>query len=126
MIQHDSLVEGSIININNTTTKSLRVSRDTTDIRTITFHLNTISNRPCSSKTCLNEFQFRVISLLTNSSRTTSRVRYELTGSTQVYYLYFQLPNTIETSKIFHFRLRWELQLLFSYLRCIVSLRESN
>ncbi|CAF1046444.1 unnamed protein product [Rotaria magnacalcarata] len=96
MIQKDSLVTGSVIDINNTSMNSNRQIRQTSNFIKIIFDLNIISSKPCSIVSCLNAFQSRVIELLSGSNMTTSRVYCERTNSTEVYWLYFQLPQTIQ------------------------------
>ncbi|CAF3072481.1 unnamed protein product [Rotaria socialis] len=96
MIQKDSLVNGSVVHINNTSMKSNRQIRQTSNFIKIIFDLNIISSNPCSIASCLNDFQSRVIQLLSGSNMTTSRVYCERTNSTEVYWLYFQLPQTIQ------------------------------
>ncbi|CAF3625776.1 unnamed protein product [Rotaria sp. Silwood1] len=95
MIQQDSLVNGSIIEINTSSTKSKRQS---SDLFNITFDLNIISNKPCSTTSCLNEFQSHAVNLLTNSNKTIFRVSYELLNSTQIYWYYYQLPQQIQSN----------------------------
>ncbi|CAF2653442.1 unnamed protein product [Rotaria sp. Silwood2] len=102
MIQQDSLLNGSVIEINTSSRKSNRQRRQTSDLLNITFDLNITSNKVCSSTSCLNDFQSHAINLLSNSNKTTSRVRYELLNSTQIYWLYYRLPQKIQSSKIFY------------------------
>ncbi|CAF1063282.1 unnamed protein product [Rotaria sordida] len=102
MIQQDSILSGSIIEINTSSEKSNCQRQQTSNLFNITFDLNIISNKSCLSISCLNEFQSHVINLLSNSNKKTSRIRYEQLNSTQIYWLYYyRLSQTIQSNASF-------------------------
>ncbi len=101
MLQKDSITAGSVIEISASIIGSNRKRRQTSDSSYIIFNLNITSATPCSSVTCLNQFHSHAIALLCNPNETTSPVNYQESNSTEIYSLYFQLPQTILSSERF-------------------------
>ncbi len=98
MLQKDSITTGSVVQIITPTIKR----RQTLNSFTITCNLNVTSSKPCSSTTCLNQFQSHVNTSLSGSNETTPSVYYQQTNSSQTYWLYYYLPQTIQSSKILY------------------------
>jgi hypothetical protein len=98
MLQKDSITTGSVVEINTPVLKSdYRKRRQTYDI---TCNVNITSNKPTTSTVNLNQYHSHVDYLLSNSNKTTSFVHYQESNSTPVYWLTYDLPQTIQSSKI--------------------------
>jgi hypothetical protein len=100
LLQTDSTTIGSVAQINTLTTSSNRKRRQTSNSTSITFGLNVISNKSCSSQTCVNQYQYFAIQVLSDQTKTLV-VRYQASNSSQIYWLYCQLPRIIQSSKVF-------------------------
>jgi hypothetical protein len=98
MIQNDSILAGSVIEIATTSLTSQRNRRQISSLLNITFDLYLTSNNSCVSSTCLNQFRVHVINQLSHTDRTTSLVRYEqlTTNASQTYWFQYQFPNIIK------------------------------
>lgn len=102
MLQKDSATVGSVVEIDTSTLKSLDKRRQTSNIFSIICNLSVTSNRSCSSTICSSQFYSRVSNTLsTLNRRTTSAVHYQQSTSATTYWLYFQLPQTIQSGKNF-------------------------
>ncbi len=94
MLQQDSITIGSIIEIDSSARRRRSDSSD------LIFNLNITGNKSCSTTACSHQYYSHVINLLSsNSNETTSFVRYEQSNSTQIYWLVYRLPETINSSK---------------------------
>ena len=100
MIQKDSTLSGSIIEITTPSTQSSRKRRQTLNLRSITFGVNIIGGRACPTPTCANQFQSHATSCLSNLNQATPVVRYQQSNSSQIYWLDYDLPPTIQSSNI--------------------------
>jgi hypothetical protein len=106
MIQKDSTLTGSIIDIPILSPASKRRRRQTIILLNITFDLSVTSSKPCASTGCSNQFQAHVISQLSNINQATLTARCETNEtinslpSSQIYWLQYNFPNTIKSSMI--------------------------
>ncbi len=100
MIQKDSTLAGSIVQITTPSTQSKRKRRQISNILTITFDLYITCAKSCPSATCENQCQSHAISCLSNSNQATPTAGYQQTNSSQIYWLEYRLPQTIQSSKI--------------------------
>jgi len=100
MIQKDSTLAGSIVQITTSSTQSKRKRRQISNILTITFDLYITCAKSCPSATCESQCQSHAISCLTNSNQATPTAGYQQTNSSQIYWLEYTLPQTIQSSKI--------------------------
>jgi hypothetical protein len=101
LLQTDSTFTGSVVEINTSGIQSHRKRRQTSNLSTLTFNLNVICNKSCSSQLCLNQSQSRLAQVLSDPTKTPS-FRYQQSNSSQIYWLYCQLPKTIQTGKRFN------------------------
>jgi hypothetical protein len=102
MIQKDSILAGSVVEIYPSSIISNRKRRQTSSNQfSITLGLNITGNKLSASVAMLNQFQFHTMNLLAQKNGTTTSVRYQLSNSTQIYWLNYQLPEKIHSSKIF-------------------------
>jgi len=100
MIQKDSTLAGSTVQITTPSTQSKRKRRQIWNILTITFDLYITCAKSCPSATCENQCQSHAISCLSNSNQATPTAGYQQTNSSQIYWLEYRLPQTIQSSKI--------------------------
>lgn len=91
MLQQDSITVGSVVEIYSTTSRSQMSD---------SFNLNVTWNKTCSMATCSHQYHSHIINLLSNSNKTTTFVRYQSSNSTQIDWVIYQLPETIDSSKI--------------------------
>ncbi|CAF1450841.1 unnamed protein product [Rotaria magnacalcarata] len=103
MIQNDSALAGSIVEISSSSALLKRKRRLASNIISLSVNMYVISCKSCPSIQCLNQFQINTNNQLTDKSRTPT-VRYELnttndtsssSSTTQVYWLTYQLPNAV-------------------------------
>ncbi|CAF0976193.1 unnamed protein product [Rotaria sordida] len=129
MIQSDSILSGSIIDITKSSLSSKRKRRYSSDLLDITFDLYITSGKTCTSVSCLNQFQTRSINQLCNKNRTTAIVRYEQpntddsihqsSSSSNIYWLNFQLPNMMKSNVSF---VNVDLKIISSSLETLINL----
>ncbi|UJR22642.1 hypothetical protein I4U23_025682 [Adineta vaga] len=102
LIQTDSTMTGSIVEINTSSSvQSRRKRRQSSKLLSISFELNVISSKSCTSVTCLNQFQSRAQTFLTDINRSLSGIRYQNPNSTETYWLNYKLPQTTQTNSTF-------------------------
>ncbi|CAF1072721.1 unnamed protein product [Adineta steineri] len=101
LVQTDPAMAGSVVEINTSSVQSRRKRRQTSNLLTITFNLNVISGKGCSSIACLNQFQSHATSCLTDINQTISGVRYQQSGSSNIYWLNYKLPQTMQSNATF-------------------------
>lgn len=102
LIQADSTIAGSIVEINTPVTTSSRRKRrrQSSSLSSISFELNVISSKTCTSTMCLNQFQTRAINSLTSIHQVLSGIRYQQPNTTTIYWLDYKLPRAVKASKI--------------------------
>ena len=94
MLQQDSMTVGSVVEIDSTTSRS-----QMSGSFNLTFNLNVTWNKTCSIVTCSHQYHSHVINLLSNSNKTTTFVHYQSSNSTQIDWVIYLLPETIDSSK---------------------------
>ena len=99
MLQKDPLLVGAIIEVNATAVASRRKREQLFNITYLTVDLHVISNRPCASTMCLNQFQSRTTNFLAHRNRTTAPVRYRASNTSEIYWLNYRFPRSVQASE---------------------------
>jgi hypothetical protein len=130
MLQKDTNIVGSIVEIRSYSHRIRRENQDLSSSTNISFDLDIISSKPCTSSICAAQFQSNTYSLLIDINQTNfARLGYQQENTTINHWLTYHLPETIQSSSI-HF-LCWHehISILFSFVsvdlfdpRCILYL----
>ena len=101
LIQRDALLAGSIVELNQSSTRRrLRQRRRrASSLFTLTFDLYITTSKSCVSPLCIRQWQNSTLNMLSSTNTQLPVARYDQQNTSTSYRLEYQLPMTFATSK---------------------------